>query len=446
MTKRVFWACALALCAACDDIGIPSGAQQLQTPQRIAGTGDLSEPSFASTGGSFLTVTDSGQPDLVFIVTATSLEVQPLSFRSPPPGAPETPTAFGEIARDAFVVPNDDSGGGSVAGTMGFAAFLSQASNLLEPGSGIAFFRDATQAFVKDVATGANYLASVGEDGLPANANVTSAVISGGGRFVAFATGATNVFVPENTQLAPNGASQIYVVDLVTGEVDLISKTSGNAPGTNDSFDPAITPDGRFVAFSTFAANLVAGDTNLSSDILLYDRSKLTMTRVSVDPGNVETYGGARDPVLSQNGNFVAFTATIGGSNREVFLRNVSTGVVTAVSGGANADCVQPAITPDGRFVAFESAANNLVPGDVGGFSDVFVFDSSTATLLRASVDAAGNGGNGDSGDPTLSADGNFIAYISFATNVALPSAIRPDSNPNGLANLILAVQPFGNP
>jgi Tol biopolymer transport system component len=137
----------------------------------------------------------------------------------------------------------------------------------------------------------------------------------------------------------------------------------------------------------------------------------------------------------------------LGGGPRQVFLRNPN-GTITAITPLANGDCDSPSVTPDGRFVAFASAASNLVPGDTEGFTDVFVFDATSGMLARASVDVNGSGagGNGDSGEPTLSADGNYIAYVSRATNVTVPDSTRPDSNPNGLLDLVLAVQPFGNP
>lgn len=440
MTKRVLWVFALGFCAACTEAGLRQSQLTLGgTPQRIAGTGDLARPRFAGGGGNFLAVTDGGQPRMVFAVTATTLEVKPVSFRLPPPGVPATPTAIGEIVRDLLVTPNDDSSGGSVTGTGHLAVFLSQASNLLEPGTGIFFFRDSKQAFLKDLATGENFLVSMGADGLPANHSVTSAVISSSGRFVAFATRATNLVDPANPSQAPNGASQIYVLDLFTGDLQLISATSAGEPGAGDSTDPAITPDGRFVAFRSEAANLVTGDTPMTPDIFVYDRTNMTMTLVSAG-----AFTGSAEPVLSQNGNLVAFTALAAGI-RQVFLRDLAAGTTTLVSAGAlgpgDADSVSPSMTPDGMSVAFASTSSNLggFP-DPQGFSDVFVIDLTTGALTQVSISTDGlSNGDGDSTEPSLSPDGSFMAYISDALNVADNDPDREDGDANGLANLILA-------
>lgn len=438
MWKRVLWLLVPALVAACNKVGTPPDVLLLATPQRTTGIGDLGQPRFAGTGGPYLTVTDSGSPKLVFVVDALTLGVEAVSFRTPPPLG-ETTTAIEEIVRNAFALPDDDSSGGSVDGTKGAAAFVSEASDLLDPGTAVFFVRDSPQAFARDVVSGENVLVSMAPNGEPANDDVTSAAMSGGGRFVAFATRATNLVEPLNPQLAPNGASQIYVRDLVTGLIYLISQTSGDAPGAGDSTDPAITPDGRFVVFVSAAENLVVGDANMAADIFVYDRSKQTMTLI---PG---AFTAPAEPVISQNGRFVAFTAG-GGGAREVFLFDASTGAVTPITPGADGDCASPSITPDGQFVAFESVATNLVVGDTEGFSDVFVWNGTTTARASVVPGDPATGGDGPSFQPTLSADGNFIAYVSSATNVAAPDPARPESQPNGLLALIVAVQPFGNP
>lgn len=447
MRKRVVWVAALAFCAACTESGLRASQLTLGgSPQRIAGTGNLKQPRFAGGSGSFLTITDGGTPRMVFMVNAVTLEVDPVSFRPPPPGVPATPTALGEFVRDMLVVPDDDSSGGSVAGTGRAAAFLSQASNLLDPGTGIFFFRDSTQAFAKDLVTGENFLVSSRPDGLPCNDDVRSAEMSSSGRFVAFATRATDLYEPVNPSQAPNGASQIYVRDLLTGDIQLISATSSGEPGAGDSTDPAITPDGRFVAFRSDAPNLVTGDVNGAADIFVYDRQNMTMTLVSVG-----AFTNPGEPAISQNGNFIAFTA-LAGLNRQVFLRDVAAGTTALVSANpapSDADCTSPAITPGGTMVAFASAATNLDPSIItpDPFSDVFLANLAAATLRQQSVNVTGfNAGtpspllnaDGDSTEPTLSPDGTFIGYVSTALNVAANDPDREDGDANGLANLII--------
>lgn len=458
MRKReTFGLFALALLlVACDgrDTFGASLATLSGAPRRIAGTGDLSDPRFTASHSLYLTVTDGGQPNLVFLVNGANLDVAPVSFRPAPPGAPSAPTPVGGALLDRFVTPDDDSSSGSVDGTTRFAVFLSQASNLLEPGSGVPFFRDSTQAYLKDLATGENFLVSFGVDGLPANHDVTSAVISASSRLVVFATRATNLYDPETPAETPNGASQIYFWDLLGGTLELVTTSNGFAPATGDSTDATVTPDGRYIVFVSTAANLVAGDTNGTADVFLYDRSTKAMERISVNAAGDEQFLDAGEPAVSGNGNFVAFTAinlaTMG--PRQVLVRDRAANTVTNAShstamGEGDARSSSPSLSADGRFVAFASDASNIASDDVEGFSDVFVLDLGTGLIARASVDIDGTGGgDGDSWQPSLSADGQFLAYLSLARNVAPDDPQRLEGDFNGLANLIVVAQPFATP
>jgi Tol biopolymer transport system component len=278
---------------------------------------------------------------------------------------------------------------------------------------------------------------------------VTSAVLSGSGRFVAFATRATNLYTPANPSQAPNGASQVYLRDLLTGDLHLVSMTSSGAPGAGDSTDPAITPDGRFVTFRSTAANLVTGDTNMAADIFVYDGQKMTMQLVSVNTAGAQVYTDPGEPAISQNGNFVAFSAVlVVGAPRQIWLRDRAAATTTLVSTGAlgagDADSASPSLSGGAPLVAFASMASNL-----GGFvdplgvSDVFLFDNSTGTLTQISIDTGGTmNGDGESTEPTLSPDGNFLGYVSTAQNVAMDDPFREDGDSNGLANLILVPLP----
>ncbi|HEX5137955.1 MAG TPA: hypothetical protein VFY93_13345 [Planctomycetota bacterium] len=457
MRKReAIWLLALGLFAACDgrDTFGASLATLSGAPRRIAGTGDLSEPRFTASNSLFLTFTDGGQPSLVFLANGANLDLAPVSYRAPPAGAPSNPTQIGAVLVDRFVRPDDDSGDGSVDGATSFVVFRSQASNLLDPLTGVLFFRDSTQVFLKDLAGNQNNLVSLGVDGLPANDDVTSAVISGNARFVVFATRATNLYTPGSPQETPNGASQIYVYDLLGGTLEMITTSDGFTPAAGDSTDPVVTPDGRYVAFVSAAANLVAGDTNQSPDVFLYDRATKSMERISVNSAGVEQYIEAREPAISLNGTIVAFTArnvaTMG--PRQVYVRDRSAGTTLlashAVGGGeGGGPSSGPSLSADGRFLAFASAASDLASDDTEGFTDVFVLDRNSSVLARASLDTDGiGGGDGDSSEPTLSWDGQFLAYISEALNVAPDDPQRLDGSANGLKNLIIVAQPFATP
>jgi hypothetical protein len=203
------------------------------------------------------------------------------------------------------------------------------------------------------------------------------------------------------------------------------------------SIEPAISADGRWVAFESEASNLVAGDTNGIRDVFVRDRWTGTTTRVSVGPGGVEAAAGnllgSMVPAISGDGRFVAFASWVtnlvaGDTNdfQDIFVHDRQTGTTTRVNVGpggvqANAGCSKPAISADGRFVAFQSIANNLVAGETGLTMDVFVHDTQTATTSRVSIGPAGVQGNGTSDDAAITADGRFVAFNSFSTNLAPP-------------------------
>ena len=201
--------------------------------------------------------------------------------------------------------------------------------------------------------------------------------ISADGRFVAFASKAGNL-VPGDS----NGTFDIFVHDRQTGATERVSVDSAGAQGNNNSAFPAISADGRFVAFVSEASNLVAGDTNgaenafAGSDVFVHDRATGQTERMSVDSA-----GG------QANNNFIESTA----------------------------------ISADGRFVAFVSAASNLVPGDTNGTLDVFVPDRHTGATERVSVDSAGGQANSPFlavGGLAISADGRLVAFDSLASNL----------------------------
>ena len=156
----------------------------------------------------------------------------------------------------------------------------------------------------------------------------------------------------------------------------------------------------------------------------------MTITRVSVDSAGNQANASSFDPSISADGRFVAFTSSASNlvpgdtnNNRDVFVRDLSTNTTTRVSVGsagnqANEDSSSSSISADGRFVGFWSNASNIVPGDTNDSSDIFVRDLSTNTTTRVSVDSAGNQGTGGSSDASISADGRFVAFLSNASNL----------------------------
>jgi Tol biopolymer transport system component len=212
------------------------------------------------------------------------------------------------------------------------------------------------------------------------------------------------------------------------------SVSSGGTLGNADSFFPFVTPDGRFVSFASRATNLVAGDTNGVEDVFLRDRVGGTTIRVSLATSGAQANARSEGSAVSADGRFVVFVSdasnlVTGDSNGapDVFVRDCLSGTTELISqstlglqaNGAS-DLGWPSISGDGRFVAFCSIATNLVPSDLNGVADAFVRDRVAGTTTRISVDSFGLEGNGASALCSLSSDGRFVAFISAATNLVL--------------------------
>jgi hypothetical protein len=278
---------------------------------------------------------------------------------------------------------------------------------------------------VRDLQTNTTERVSLSSSGAEANADSWLPSISPDGRFVAFSSIATNL-VPGDT----NGQLDVFVRDLQTNTTERVSLSSSGAEANADSWYPSISSDGRFVAFYTSATNLVPGDTNGSEDVLVRDLQTNTTERVSLSSSGAEANTDSWDPSISSDGRFVAFhtsaTNLVPGDTNgsdDVFVRDLQTNTTERVSlsssdAEANSSSSLPSISSDGRFVAFYTWATNLVPGDTNGSDDVLVRDLQTNTTERVSLSSSGAEANTDSWDPSISPDGRFVAFSSNATNL----------------------------
>ncbi|MDQ3991121.1 MAG: hypothetical protein M3245_02260, partial [Actinomycetota bacterium] len=186
-----------------------------------------------------------------------------------------------------------------------------------------------------------------------------------------------------------NAVSDVFVRDRQEGTTERVSMTTGGAEANAHSWDPSLSADGRHVAFRSTASNLVPADTNGAPDAFVHDRITGATERVSVSSHGAEAGANADSniPGLSADGRHVAFQSTAsnlvpgdGNGAADVFVHDRATGIterVSVVSDGAeaNASSLMPTISADGRHVAFPSMASNLVPGDANGAADVFVHD-----------------------------------------------------------------------
>jgi Tol biopolymer transport system component len=231
-----------------------------------------------------------------------------------------------------------------------------------------------------------------------------------------------------------NNAPDIYVYDRNTRQFSRASIAGDGSQANGESGAPHVSADGRYVVFDSAATNLVGADTNGQTDVFRHDRLTGETLRISVATGGGQVTGISVNPSISDDGNLIAFASTAfdlvpGDANgaSDVFVRNLAAGTTTRVSanftgGDADLGSFVPAISGDGRFVAFESSATNLVPGDGNGARDVFVRDLAAATTTRVSVSSTGTEGNGGSSRPAISRDGRFVAFLSSATNLVLPA------------------------
>jgi Tol biopolymer transport system component len=232
------------------------------------------------------------------------------------------------------------------------------------------------------------------------------------------------------------------VLTMVLGGCNWIARSSVSSSGeqaNGSSRDAATSGDGRYVAFTSYASNLVADDTNVSNDVFVHDHQTGETSRVSVNSLGVQGLGNSGQPAISADGRYVSFESdapnlVLGDANnvRDVFLHDRTTGVTIAVSVDTTGDTGNgvsddPAISADGQSVAFHSHATNLVSDDNNGVEDVFVRDPLGA-ITRVSVNSDGTQGNLESFNPAISADGRYVAFESGATNL-VPSDI--DGRPN---------------
>jgi Tol biopolymer transport system component len=323
---------------------------------------------------------------------------------------------------------NDDAGFfPSISANGRFVAFLSLASNLVRGDT-----NHRADVFVHDRKRGKTTRVGVSSTGEEANdGSIWLPAISDNGRFVAFFSRSTNL-VPNDH----NGTADFFVRDLKRGETTRVSVSSAGVeqnrgPGAEElGIVPAISANGRFVAFFSASTNLVPNDHNGTDDIFVRDRKRGETTRVSVSSTGEEANGSSLFyPSISANGRFVAFTSyasnlVAGDENgaEDVFVRDRKRGVTTRIR---ESDVHRglysgiPSISDNGRFVAFESPASDLVKGDRNEAVDVFLRDRKRGRTTLLSVSSEGTQGNSDSSFPAISAhNGRFVAFSSSASNL----------------------------
>ena len=308
----------------------------------------------------------------------------------------------------------------AIDGSGRIVAFYSDATNLVAGDT-----NNARDIFVRDRQAGTTTRISVDGAGAQSNSHSFAPTVSRDGRVVAFHSDATNLVSGDG-----NNSSDVFVHDRASRATTRISVATGGPEGNAGSYTPALSADGRFVTFVSDATNLVEGDTNFARDAFLHDRQSGTTTRISVSPTGTQADIHSLSSAISDDGRFVAFSSyasnlVVGDTNEsaDIFVRDRQDNTMTRVSvysGGTEVegDSLAPAISADGRFVAFDSDAWLLIWGDTNESRDVFVHDRQTSVTTRVSVDDAGIQASGASLRPSMSADGRFVAFYSDASTL----------------------------
>jgi hypothetical protein len=336
-----------------------------------------------------------------------------------------------------------------------FMVFSSHASDLVARDSNYA-----EDVFLRDLQNGTTTLVSVNKQGtdsgknafytspLPFKSHSNDPVISANNRFVAFTSRATDLV---DTFGGDSPKFNIFVRDLQSKTTALVSvNKDGSRTGNYSSQNPVISRHGNFVAFTSYADDLVETDTNGTWDVFVRDLQNGTTTLVTVnkdgtDSGYCESYptrrGNPKPPVISADGRFVAFTSyagdlvdndTNGCSMEDIFIRDLQNGTTTLVNinvEGVNSglqDYTSIDMSADGRFIVFSSRANDLVESDNDTYIDVFVRDLQTATTKLVSINKNGTGSGScwsdpyhcHSYDPVITPDGRFVTFSSKADDL----------------------------
>jgi Tol biopolymer transport system component len=320
---------------------------------------------------------------------------------------------------------NKDSGWGSASHDGRLVVFDTLATSLVPTVSGQQF---GQQVLLRDRQTGLTTCLSVDLAGLPGNGSSGLPSISADGRYVVFESYAA--LVPQDT----NGVSDVYLRDVQQGATQRVSVSSIGTQGNADSLRGKISGDGSAIVFYSYASNLVPGDTNGVGDVFVRDRLTGVTNCVSVTSagvqGNQQNFYATWLPSISYDGRYVAFdsfannlVANDNNAKLDVFVHDRQTGVLTRASVdslGAEGNGVSgwSSISSVGPVVMFLSYSTNLVPGDTNLANDVFAHDLATGVTSLVSTRAAGMFGDGGSGMPSMTRDGRWVAYFSEATNL----------------------------
>lgn len=340
-----------------------------------------------------------------------------------------------ETARVSLTSTDGQGSGASGTGPVHAVAISGDGTKVVFAAAATNLVPDDTNGvrdiFVRDVAAGTTVRASVSSAEVQGNDDCTLPRISAQGRYVVFHTFATNLVANDT-----NGWNDVFVRDLVAGTTARESVSSGETQGNLNSESGSLSADGRYLGFWSNASNLVPSNSNATGDIFLRDRQLGTTDRVNITWTGVQSNDNSMHPFLSSDASELAYASEATNivpsdtnAARDVFIVDlVSFNVARVGTGGAhpqpNGDSERPSLSTDGRYVAFQSVATDLVPNDTNGWQDAFVHDRVTGETTRVSVTTSGAQASSMSFYAVPSADASAIAFGSHATNL-----VTGDSN-----------------
>jgi len=302
-----------------------------------------------------------------------------------------------------------------------YVVFASDSSNLVDNDT-----NNVRDIFIRDTQTASTRRISVARDGTQADGVSDLAAISADGRYVVFSSIGSNL-VPGDT----NGAVDVFLRDLQTETTELIGIANEGIQGNSESLSPdaAISANGRYVVFYSYASNLVANDTNDVADIFVRDRQTGTTKRISVGTNRTEANDISLSPSISADGRYVVFSSLasnlVSGDTNEtgdIFVYDLEAGTTERVSLTSDeteldSNSSRPSISADGRYVVFQSRAANIGVDNPDFYSNIYVRDRLTGETKL--INPSHNGQtDGDSINPFISANGSYIAFESGATNL----------------------------
>lgn len=318
----------------------------------------------------------------------------------------------------------------SVSSDGRYVVFYSAASNLVSDDD-----NNGTDLFLLDQVDSSVVRLAIETSRANSNGSVTGGfVISETGQYVAYSSDATNLVANDT-----NSFTDVFMYNRATGGQELISKSSAGIQGNNLSANPRISDEGRFVVYRSLASNLVAGDGNAKNDIFYHDRT--TGETLLISESLTGTTGNDESLVadISSDGSFVVFDSkatdlVLGDTNgrSDIFLWTKVSGAVEKISingsnQNPNGDSSNPKISANGRYIAYQSAATDLVIGDTNGRIDVFVYDLDLNTTQKVSVSTDGVQANADCVVSDISWDGRYVLFTSTANNLDMDTNTAKD-------------------